>query len=67
MKTFKVTITYEVEIVDDPSDELTMLHIMDAVYQMQEHGTPFSGTTTVEPRMEFRAEEQTMSSEELEC
>ena len=66
MRTFKVTVTYEVEVVDDPSDQLTMMHVMDAVYQMQQHGTPFNGTTTVEPRMEFRVEEQVMSFEELE-
>lgn len=65
MRTFKVTITYEVEIVDDPSDQFTTLHIMDAVYKSQAGDE--SGRTEVKPHMTYNVIEQSMSFEELEC
>jgi len=65
MRTFKVTISYEVEIVDDPSEALTMLHLMDAVYKSQVGDE--SDRTDVQPRMTYHVTETNISFEELEC
>jgi len=65
MRTFKVTITYEVDICDDPSDQFTMLHIMDAVYKSQAGDD--NGRTEVKPCMTYLVTEQSMSFKELEC
>jgi hypothetical protein len=65
MRTFQVTMTYEVEIVDD--EPPTMLHLMDAVYQMQANDTPYKGKTNVLPVLDFRTEEISMSTKELEA
>lgn len=63
MRKFEVKITYEVEI-ESVGKNLTMLHIMDAVYRSQVGDE--EGVTEVKPEARYVVFESNMSFEEME-
>lgn len=62
MKQYKVTITYEVEIVN--TDPVTTAHIVSAV--QRSNANSWSGVTVMNPPMDFRVEVNKVEIEYLE-
>ena len=62
MKQYKVTITYEVEIVN--TDVVTTAHLLSAV--QQSHANGCCGTTLMDPPMEFHVDMNDVKVEYLE-